>query len=100
MVERVSVARAKARFSALVTRVAYGGARIILERRGRPLAALVSLGEVEHLAQWQDVSFQPRGALALVGAWKSVEDRELDALVAEIYARRAEDTARPVALPG
>ena len=39
-----------------------------------------------------------QGALALLGAWSELEDREVDALIEEIYAARRSDTGRPVEL--
>jgi len=99
MVKWVSAAEAKAHFSALVAEVAYGGAQIVIQRRGRPLAALVSLADFDQLAQSRAPSGEPRGALALVGAWSNVEDGEIDAMVADIYAQRARDASRPVELP-
>ena len=41
-------------------------------------------------------SAQPKGALVLIGAWSEVDDHDADALLEEIYARRSEDTGRPV----
>ncbi len=35
-----------------------------------------------------------RGALALVGAWREIDDRDVDELVEEIYAARRADTGR------
>lgn len=96
MVRRVSAAQAKAQLSALMAEVAYGGKHIIIERRGKPLAALVSAEELERLDQGQATSARPQGALTLVGAWREVEDADLDALIADIYARREEDMGRPV----
>ncbi len=96
--KKVSAAQAKAHFSALVAEVAYGGQHVIIERRGKPLAALVSMADLERLAQGQALSARPRGALALAGAWRDVGDTKLDKLVAEIYATREQDTGRPVGL--
>jgi hypothetical protein len=39
-----------------------------------------------------------KGALALVGAWASMTDEEIDAFIAHVYAERAKDTGRPVLL--
>ena len=39
---------------------------------------------------------QIKGALALVEAWREVDERELDALIADIYASRGRDMGRPV----
>lgn len=51
--EAMNVVEARRNFSELVTRVAYGGRRIVLERRGRPLAALVSVHDLEKLQLWE-----------------------------------------------
>ncbi|MEK7280941.1 MAG: type II toxin-antitoxin system Phd/YefM family antitoxin [Chloroflexota bacterium] len=96
MVKKVSAAEAKAQFSALMAEVAYGGKHIIIERRGKPVAALVSVPDLERLEQGQATSTRPQGALALVGAWRGVENQELDTLIADIYIRRQQDTGRPV----
>ena len=50
----VSVAHAKQHLSDLLGRVAYGGERIIIRRRGRPIARLIpydSAEEAPHLAE-------------------------------------------------
>lgn len=98
MPEKVSAAHAKAHLSALVAAVAYGGKQFIIQRRGKPLAALVSVDDLEHLKQTRATSARPAGALALVGAWRELGDDAIDAMVAEIYAARQKDTMRPVEL--
>jgi prevent-host-death family protein len=98
MAEKVSVTEAKAKFSALMAEVAYGGKRFIIQRHGEPLAALVNVKDLVRLEESQEESEQPHWALALVGAWKDVDDSELDSLVADIYASREKDTGRPVEL--
>ena len=40
MKSEVSIAEAKARFSELINRVAYAGDRIVITKRGRPIAVL------------------------------------------------------------
>lgn len=98
MTRKVSAAQAKAQLSALVVEVAYGGQHIVIERRGKPLAALVSIGDLEHLESEHATSDQPRGALALVGAWRDVPDEEIGLLISDIYRARERDTGRPVHL--
>lgn len=95
MAKRVSAAEAKAQLSTLVARVAFGGEHYVIERRGKPLAALVSVDDLERIEQGQRISTHPLGALALIGAWRDVGNADLDAVVADIYA---EDTGRPVEL--
>jgi len=100
MAKKVRAAEAKAKLSALIAEVAFGGQHIVIERRGKPLAAMVSIGELECLEQGRATSPHPRGALSLVGAWKDVPEKELDTLVADIYTAREKDTGRPVVLEG
>lgn len=97
MAKTISAAQAKAHFSALVAQVAYGGEQYVIERRGKPLAALVSVDDLERLEELRPAS-RPQGALALVGAWREVEEQDIEALIADIYAERARDTGRAVSL--
>lgn len=98
MAKRVSAAEAKANLSALVAEVAFGGQHVVIERRGKALAALVSMRELEHLEEERAASARPLGALALVGAWRDVADEALESLLVEIYEARERDTGRPVNL--
>ena len=98
MAKRVSAAQAKAQLSALTSEVAYGGRHIIIERRGKPLVALVSLDDLELLEQQRATSALPHGALALVGAWREVNDEAVESLIEDIYAHRENDTGRTVEL--
>ncbi len=98
MATRVSVAQAKAELSALMAAVAYQGQRVVIERRGKPMAALVSVDDLEQIDGERATSARPRGALALIGAWGDLNDREIEALVADIYAAREQDTGRHVDL--
>ena len=45
-------------------------------------------------------SARPRGVLALVGAWGKLEGRDVDALIADIYARQEEEAGRRVEIEG
>ncbi len=99
MAEKVKATEAKAHLSALMARVGYGGERFVIERRGRPLAALVGVEDLERLEKERGVTTsRPLGAIALVGAWGEAEEQDLDAVLDEIYAERERDTGRPVDL--
>ena len=98
MAERVSAAKAKAQLSTLMAEVAYGGKHFIIERRGKALAALVSVEELERLEQSQGLSGQSHWVLALVGAWGVLEDEEIDQFISDIYAAREKEVPRPVEL--
>ena len=93
---KVSAAQAKARLSALVAEVAFGGQHVVIERRGKAIAAIVSMAALALLEEERERSARRQGALALVGAWRDVPDDELDELVLSIYAARERDTGRAV----
>ena len=52
----VNIAEAKRRLSELVGRVAFGGDRVLITRRGRPMAKLVPPDSPEALAHLADVA--------------------------------------------
>ena len=94
MVKKVSAAQAKAQFSALAAEVAHGGQQVVIERHGKPWVALVSVDDLELLEQSRATSARPLGALAMVGAWGEVEEKDLDAVVKEVYFQREKDLGR------
>ncbi len=97
---RVSVAKAKAGLSAIMSEVAYAGQHVIIERRGKPFVALVSVNDLELIERERAASARPHGVLGLVGAWGELEDRDVDALIADIYTRREGDAVRRVEIEG
>ena len=72
-----------------------GGA---IERRGKPLVALVDMADFEIDKREAPAARHPQGALVLIGAWGDVGSDEVDSLIDEIYAKRQQDTGRCVAL--
>ena len=79
----VSVAEAKRHLSDLLGRVAYGGERVVITRRGRPMATLVPAAPVESKS------------LAAVHGWLD-EDDPLFARVDAIVTARARHRPRVV----
>ena len=51
---KVSVAEARGKFSEVVGRAAFGRERIVVQRRGKPVAAVVSIEDLEKLEQLED----------------------------------------------
>jgi prevent-host-death family protein len=92
----VSIAQAKAQPSALMAEVEDGGQHILIERRGKSIAALVSVQDLNRLESEGPTSNNPLGGLGLVGAWDMVGDDVIDAMVDAIYKARDEDTVRDV----
>lgn len=88
MAETMNVADAKRRLSELMSRVAYNQERFLVQRRGKPMAALVS---AEDLALLELQPTPTRGLLAAVGACADFDG--FDFMIENIYAQRksAED---------
>ncbi len=53
-VTNLSTSEAREAFAEMVNRVAYGGERVVLQRRGKRLAALVSMEDLELLEAIED----------------------------------------------
>ncbi len=98
MTIRVSLAEAKAKLSAVVDDVSRTARRYLIERHGRPAAAIISVEELTRLEEADMLGPTPAGALALVGAWGEVEDEAIDEFLATVLRSRVEDTGRPVRL--
>jgi prevent-host-death family protein len=64
--EAMNVDEARRNFSELINRVAYGGGRVVVERRGRPLAALISIEDLARLAAWERAHDAARARQAAV----------------------------------
>lgn len=93
MSEKLSVAEAKKHLSELMSRVAYNQERFLIERRGKPMAALVSAEDLAHLERQRTGT---KGLLAAVGAWSEFD--ELDEMIEHIYKQRMEAQDRDVTL--
>ena len=93
MSQAIGVAEAKRRFSELMSKTLYKGERFIIERKGKPVAAMVSVDDLKQLEAGAQTT-EKRGLLAAVGAWSDY--RELENVVADIYEARREASDRPV----
>jgi prevent-host-death family protein len=99
MDKRVAIDEAKAKFSAIVDDVQHDWARYIIEREGRPVAAIVPMADLYLAGTQRPGGQRPKGALALLGAWGDVTDEEIDEFLRDVYAARQRDTGRRVELP-
>ncbi len=88
MAKKVSTIQLRKDLTALLGEVVDQGRQVIIEKRGKPLAALVSVDALELLKQQQTTSADPQGALALAGAWGELKEREMDAVLADVNAKR------------
>jgi prevent-host-death family protein len=97
MTKRIDLSTAKAQFSAVVDSVLHDAEPYLIERRGKPVAALVSADDLERLeATRAGAAKRPLGALALLGLWGDVDDAEIDEFLEHIYTSRAQDLGRDV----
>jgi prevent-host-death family protein len=94
MTNRIGLAEAKATLSAVVEEVRLRGERYVIQRRGRPVAAVVPLSDL------------PAGDRIAEDDWLNVlihagdEGTQLADILDEIVAERASRPARPVDLGG
>jgi prevent-host-death family protein len=88
----ISVAEAKRRFADVLGAVRYRGERFVVERNGTPMAALVPLSDLDQ----GPPSSQPRGFLALVGAFSDAPEYAdmLDAVVRGRKSQRSRPAPR------
>jgi len=93
MAKKLSVAEAKRDFSELMSRVALKGERFIIERRGKAVAALVNVGDLETLQAARRPE-EGKGLLAAVAAWEDY--RQLEKLVVELHLARGKAKDRGV----
>ena len=67
MLNKITTADARKKFSNIINRVAFGNESFVLTRRGEPVAALVSLNELKLL---QDIEDQ----VDIEDAWKAEKE--------------------------
>ena len=85
-----SVSDAKKTLSELMSRAAYNNERFLIQRRGKPMAAVVS---IEDQTRLEKEPVAPKGLLAALA-----EFEELESMVEEIYRQREQAQNRPVDL--
>ncbi len=82
MPETVSTADARMNFSEIINKVAYGNEPIILTRRGKSIAALVSIAELELLQRIEEhldiedakvALAEPGDNISAEEVWKSLD---------------------------
>ncbi|MBI5747379.1 MAG: type II toxin-antitoxin system Phd/YefM family antitoxin [Nitrospirae bacterium] len=93
MAKRVSVADAKREFSEIMSRVALKNERFIIERKGKPMAALINLKDLEKVEAMPEGNGK-KGLLAAMDAWEDYP--QLERLVVDIYSSRQKSRDRRV----
>ena len=67
---KVSVANAKSHLSELIARSSFGHERFIITRRNKPIAALVSLEDLQIIEQHEE----RQGLISVAGKWSDFEE--------------------------
>lgn len=93
----IKASEARVHFGEMLKRVHSGEARLVVEKGGIPVAAIVSMYDLERLSTTEgEVEGVSREAidraLAAAGAWK---DEDTDTMVSEIYRARRDMGERP-----
>jgi len=97
----LGTAEIKARLSEIVNRVTFGRERVIVLRRGKPVAAMVSVNDLRRLEALDSTGTgrENKDAHPIMRAFGGWADRtDVDELLAEIYAGRKAATGREVVL--
>ena len=98
MAIKLNTAEIKAHLSELVNRVAFSRERLIVMRRGKPVAALISLEDLQRLEVLEAADTQPtegqHPVMKAFGGWADLDN--LDKLMTEIYAERDSTDGREV----
>jgi len=97
----IGTADIKSRLSEFISRVCYSRERIIIARRGKPVAALVGINDLRRLEILERDASQKKGETAhpIMRAFGGWADRtDTDDLVAAIYADREAAAGREVDL--
>ena len=66
----VSVAKAKAHLSELIAKSSFGHERFVITRRNKPVAALVSLEDLQIIEQHEE----RQGLISVAGKWSDFEE--------------------------
>jgi prevent-host-death family protein len=93
MTKKIGVAEVKKQFSAVISEVSLKGEQFIIERKGKPMAAMVSVKDLERMESPKRRE-KRKGLLAAIGAWEEFDD--LEKMVMSVYAGRVKAKERGV----
>ena len=95
----IGIAEARGTFSAMIEAVEHKGEHYVIERHGKPAAALVSVDELERMWAARPAVEEMTGGMRLMGLLGDyMTDEEIDDMVADIYADRERNLPREIDL--
>jgi antitoxin (DNA-binding transcriptional repressor) of toxin-antitoxin stability system len=83
--KNIGVAEVKKHFSEVMSQISQVGEQFIIEKKGKPMAAMVGLKDLEMIERSVKKG-KKNGLLAAIGAWEDFE--ELDKVIKDIYLKR------------
>ena len=95
MPKNIGVAEVKKHFSEVMSQISQIGEHFIIEKKGKPVAAMVGLKDLE-LIEKLGKEGERKGLLAAIGAWEDFEG--LDNVIKDIYNKRKRALDRRVAI--
>lgn len=90
---KMGVAEVKKHFSVVISRVSLNKEQFVIEKKGKPMAALVSMEDLEIIEGLRKAE-QRKGLLAAIGAWEDFDN--FDKIITHIYDGRIESKDREV----
>ena len=93
MLKKIGVAEVKRQFSVVISEVSLKGEHFIIEKKGKPMAAMVSLKDLE-MIEGAMKREKKKGLLAAISAWEDFDD--LEKTVMTIYKGRGKAKERGV----
>jgi len=85
MPKNIGVAEVKKHFSEVMSRISQIGEHFIIEKKGKPVVAMVGLKDLEMIENSAKKE-KKKGLLAAIGAWEDYEG--LDQVIKDIYLKR------------
>ncbi len=84
MPKKLGVAEVRRHFPEVISKIALNGAHFIIEKKGKSIAALVSVKDLEMI---ESLNFEKKkGLLAAIGAWEEFD--EIEEMVSAVYKAR------------
>lgn len=93
MPKEMGVADFKKHFSSVINQVSLNGEHFIIKKKGRPMAAVVSLKELDMIER-SEHKRKRKGLLAAIGAWEDFDG--LEKTITAIYDKRRKSKDRPI----
>lgn len=91
MSKNMGVAEVKRSFSAVISEVLLKGEHFVIEKNGKPMAALVGIQELQRIEGSKERE-KKKGLLAAIEAWEDFKD--LERTVSAIYEKRKKSKDR------